>query len=59
MRFIGGFVFFGLLFYAIWLFFPEAFTTLVSWAAQVFNFFIDLWHSLFGTGAIPHKEPTP
>ncbi len=38
MRFILHFIFYGLLFYAIYLFFPEAFTKLVSWAGDAFNF---------------------
>lgn len=42
MRFIFSFIFFGLLFYIIWLYFPEAFQTLVSWAASVYNFFYHL-----------------
>lgn len=42
MRFIFYFIFFGLLFYIIWLYFPEAFQTLVSWAAKVYNFLHDL-----------------
>lgn len=42
MRFIFSFIFFGLLFYIIWLYFPEAFQTLVGWAAKVYNFLHDL-----------------
>lgn len=38
MRFIIGFIFFGLLFYAIWYFFPDAFQTMASWAGNLFNF---------------------
>lgn len=38
MRFIIGFIFFGLLFYAIWFYFPETFQTLVSWVAKIFDF---------------------
>lgn len=38
MRFIIGFFFFGFLFYLIYIFFPEAFQTLVSWAAGVYEF---------------------
>lgn len=37
MRFILGFIFFGLLFYALYIYFPDAFQTLVSWAADIFN----------------------
>ena len=38
MRFILNFFFFGLLFYLIYLFFPEAFHTLVSWADRTYEF---------------------
>lgn len=41
MRFIFNFIFFGLLFFIIWQYFPDAFSTLVSWAASVFNFLKD------------------
>jgi hypothetical protein len=42
MRFILNFFFFGILFYLIYLFFPDAFKTLVGWADQVYEFFKDL-----------------
>jgi len=42
MRFIINFFLFGFIFFLIWHFFPEAFTTLVSWAETVFDFFRDL-----------------
>ena len=38
MRFIFNFIFFGILFYVIWLMFPDAFKTLVSWADQIVLF---------------------
>lgn len=61
MRFIFGFIFFGLLFYAIWLYFPEAFATLFTWAQDVFNFFKDLVVGI--TDKFNHAEapqnPTP
>lgn len=38
MRFILNFIFFGILFYLIYLYFPDAFHTLVSWVAKVFDF---------------------
>lgn len=38
MRFIIGFIFFALLFYSIWFYFPETFQTMVSWVAKVFEF---------------------
>ena len=57
MRLILGFIFFGLLFYAIWLFFPDAFAVLVSWAAKFFNFFEELWNSTFGSSLSPPSHP--
>lgn len=42
MRFIFNFIFFGLLFFIIWQYFPDAFSTLVSWATTVFNFLRDI-----------------
>lgn len=59
MRFIIGFVFFGLLFYSIWFYFPETFQTLVSWVAQVFEFFRDLVENLksrLSSGSSAPKE---
>lgn len=38
MRLILEFIFFGLLFYGLYLFAPDLFATLVSWAAAVFEF---------------------
>ena len=38
MRFILNFILFGILFYLIYLFFPEAFNTLVSWANKTYAF---------------------
>lgn len=48
MRFIWNFIFFGILFYLIWMFFPDAFLTLVSWADHVVAFFRDLIQGLWG-----------
>lgn len=42
VRFILNFIFFGVLFYAISLFFPDAFQTLVSWAGKVYTFIVDI-----------------
>ena len=47
MRFIIQFIFFGLLFYAIYAFFPDAFMKLVTWAADLFDFIKDTFHQLF------------
>lgn len=65
MRFIFYFIFFGLLFYIISLYFPEAFHTLVSWAAKVYEFlynlvagFIEKLNS-FSTPKAPEHPVTP
>lgn len=42
MRFLWNFFFFGILFYLIWVFFPDAFLTLVNWANHVVAFFKEL-----------------
>jgi len=44
MRFLLNFLFYGILFYLIWMFFPEGFKTLVSWADQIVAFFQGLFH---------------
>lgn len=46
MRFILNFIFFGILFYLIYLFFPDAFHTLVSWADHIVNWFKDMFTML-------------
>lgn len=58
MRFILNFIFFGILFFLIYLYFPEAFQTLVSWANSVYEFFRDIILSI--SDKLGHKpEPTP
>ena len=47
MRFIFNFFFFGILFYLIWMFFPDAFTTLVGWANHVVAFLRELLVSVW------------
>jgi len=42
LRFLFNFILFGLLFYVIWKFFPEAFTQLVSWVEALYNILISL-----------------
>lgn len=42
MKFLFNFVFFGVLFYVIYLFFPEAFRVLVSWADSAYQLIRDL-----------------
>ena len=46
MRFILNFIFFGILFYFIYMVFPDAFATLVSWANHAYEFLRDLWNQL-------------
>lgn len=36
MKFIFNFIFFGLLFYVIWVNFPDAFATLLKWVEILF-----------------------
>lgn len=43
MRFILNFIFFGILFYIIYLFFPDAFHTLVSWANNAYEYISDFF----------------
>lgn len=38
MRFIFNFFFFGLLFFLIYIFLPDTFHTLVSWATSAYEF---------------------
>ncbi len=42
MRFILNFIFYGVLFYAISLIFPDAFHTLVGWANAIYEFLRDI-----------------
>lgn len=39
IKFLLNFIGYGILFYVIYLFFPEAFKTLVSWADKIYEFF--------------------
>lgn len=57
MRFIWNFFFFGILFYLIWMFFPDAFMTLVGWANHVVEFFRELFTS--GWEKFQHNVPAP
>jgi hypothetical protein len=61
MRFIFNFFFFGILFYLIWMFFPDAFLTLISWADHIVAFFKDLFLGLWGKyhNEIPHSPTGP
>jgi len=44
LRFIFNFFLFGLIFFLIYIFFPEAFANLVSWANNVYLFFEDIFY---------------
>jgi hypothetical protein len=57
MRFLFNFFFFGILFYLIWMFFPDAFMTLVNWANHVVAFFRDLIMGL--SDKMQHQVQTP
>lgn len=46
MRFILNFFFFGFVFYLIYLYFPEAFHTLTSWAQNVFDWLKDAFNAI-------------
>ena len=46
MRFVFNFIFFGMLFFVIYHYFPEAFDTLVSWARAIYLFVIDVGTSI-------------
>lgn len=59
MKFIFNFFFFGLLFYLIWMFFPEAFRTLVSWADQAVFFLKDIFHTLSERWHSQNANPVP
>ena len=48
MRFILNFIFFGVLFYAIYLFFPDVFHTLVTWANAIYEFLKDIIMQISG-----------
>lgn len=58
MRFIIGFIFFGLLFYAISIYFPETFHTLVEWAGNIFSYIKHLFEQLTSK-ASSKIEPPP
>jgi hypothetical protein len=43
MRFILNFILFGVLFYAIYLAFPDAFFKMVGWAQSIYEFLRDIF----------------
>lgn len=62
MKFIFNFIFFGLLFYLISIYFPDAFATLQSWALAIVNFAKDGFHYItekMSSGGPVAPPPTP
>lgn len=62
IRFIFNFIFFGVLFYAIAHFFPDAFQKLVHWAETIYHFFVDAAYKLVdwvSHNTKPHNPPSP
>ncbi len=57
LRLLLSFIFFGLLFYAIWLYAPDTFQLLTSWAAKALDWLNGLVEQL--TGLVKHKTPPP
>lgn len=54
LRFIFAFIFFGLLFYGMYVYTPDAFHMLQSWAASIFEFVKNLVHQF-----MPAKVAVP
>jgi len=42
IRSLFSFIFFGLVFYGIWLYFPDTFAVLVTWVAKLFAMLLEL-----------------
>lgn len=60
MRFIFNFIFFGILFYLISIYFPEPFHTLVSWADAIVSFVKETFHVLLDKiSAMGQTTPPP
>jgi len=61
IRFLINFILFGALFYLIWHFFPDAFTTLVSWIKIIIDyaqqFFTDLFNRISASTSKKEVEP--
>lgn len=54
--FVFGFIFFGLLYYAIWMYAPEVFHALTAWAAKFFEFIKGLIPPSTGSATEPAKS---
>ena len=59
LRFIFSFIFFGLLFYAMYVYTPDAFHVLQTTAAKIFEFFTNLVHQFMPAHAAPVVPPVP
>jgi len=63
MRFIFNFILFGVLFYAIYIAFPEAFATMVGWANSIYEFLrsisLQLYHRAQEWGGGKGETPAP
>ncbi len=58
VRFIGNFILFGIIFYLIYLFFPEAFAKLVEWAGELHKWVLSLFREATnGTTPPPANHP--
>lgn len=58
MRFIFNFIFFGLLFYAIYYFFPDAFGKLLTWTRDLFDYIKAFFQQIFSNVPPVKKEST-
>ena len=57
MKFIFNFIFFGVLFYLISVYFPEPFHTLVSWADSLVSFVKEMFNLLMEK--VGNQPPPP
>lgn len=53
LRFIFSFIFFGLLFYGMHLYTPDAFNMLQSWAGSIYAFVTNLVHQFMPAHVTP------
>ena len=54
--FIFGFIFFGLIYYTIWVYAPDAFQVLTAYAAKIFDFIKSALPAHSGPAAEPAKS---
>lgn len=59
LKFIANFIVFGVLFYLIYVYFPDQFHILTTWAESIVNFVKDLFHAVMDkVGTHPTAPPT-